>query len=135
MFVKLSQEVRNKILMLPSEEAKLLTFQIQTKYQIQIHALLWFSIQIHQVLVYTYVFEPNPGLGSGYYVTVMSVWWCGVGANCCLDIVLIVLHRYSRQNKQPLDWMQRKGVWPCCDSVFARQNKLVVSLPSYGWPY
>ena len=38
------------------------TFQIQTKYQIQIHAFLWFSIQIqvHKIYVYKYIFKPNP---------------------------------------------------------------------------
>ena len=40
------------------------TFQIQTKYQIQIYAFLWFSLQIKKNSVFKYkckyVFEPNP---------------------------------------------------------------------------
>ena len=47
-------------------------------------------------------------------------------------IVLIVLHRYSKQNKQPLECMQRREFDLAVMSVFARQNKRVVSLPNYG---
>ena len=39
------------------------TFQILKKYQIQIDALLLFSIQIkHSVFKYKYIFKPNHGL-------------------------------------------------------------------------
>ena len=64
-----------------------LYLQIQTKYQIQINALLWCSIQIqiHQIFVYKYVSEPNPAIHQHCFFDKKSA---NISANIHLKISL-----------------------------------------------